>query len=629
MKLFDLEADYVRMLIKDTIETYSGQWRIIHEAIQNSHDSIQLRDDIDQGKITIDLYIGKNKIIVTDNGKGIPIEEFPTIFTLGGTAKGNPELRKILKGSQGVGIKSTVFTSKFFEVETKYAEGKWSKRVEGCYKFQDPSFDDYVEEPKLQKSDSSNIGTKVSYSLNDYSVKDFFQEIIYEYCIELGIDEIKSEEELLDLIELYFRTQTYLGCVQSLLDFSHDLKPILVVVNVRLDYPTLEAHRRNTTSQCNFISKDEYHGCVLKREFTAIYSDFQEIHGSLKKSERVDRLFGHFAEVIENPPDPILKKVLIQKITAEQAKLLLSRIRLDPNTRKAQLIDDRERLEKHRRLLDKLNGIYLVIGPRPYLAKFLRLSPKQFLSINGLPTNIGLNPPRGAGELGYLLNIHFIMDLDTTLGYGKRNIPSVVKGQADTFFADIFGLLRRLARAIVGEREAIEPRPQVWDKEKEYEAYREPDNLFRNVNLPFKLPPKEEQDVICLFHEILGSGKLKGYFPFCTSINRTYDALMYVSNRPDLEMPAEISWRDLKIVEFKIKLSEIIEDFLTEVKFLQDIDLVVVWEDDYEGEREYVVSSLERNGIEPLPSAQKRIRLGTQSCQVIILKELLFPSGEL
>ncbi|GAG89811.1 unnamed protein product, partial [marine sediment metagenome] len=63
-------------------------------------------------------------------------------------------------------------------------------------------------------------------------------------------------------------------------------------------------------------------------------------------------------------------------------------------------------------------------------------------------------------ELGYLLNIHFIIDLDTTLGYGKRNIPSVVKGQVDAFFADIFRLLRRLARAIVGERDAIEPRPE-------------------------------------------------------------------------------------------------------------------------------------------------------------------------
>lgn len=628
MQLFGLQVDYVKMLIKDTIETYSGQWRIIHEAIQNSHDAIQLCDGIDRGEIKIDLHIGTNKIVVTDNGKGVPIEEFPTIFTLGGTAKGDPKLRKLLKGSQGVGIKATVFTSKFFEIETAYADGKWSKRVEGCWKFLGPSFDDYIGEPNLQKSDSS-IWTRISYSLHDYSVGNFFEEIIYEYCNELGIDEIKSEKELLDLMELYFRTQTYVGCIQSLLGIGHDLKPIQVIVNVRLDYPTLEDHRRNTIPQCSFISKDEYHGRVLRCEFTATYSNFEEIHGSLKRSERVDRLFDHLSEVIENPPDPNQKKVLIQKIKAEQAKLLLSKVKRDSGTGRVQLVNDRERLEKHRRLLDRLNGIYLVIGPRKYLTKFLHLSPKQLISVNGLPTNIGLNPPRGAGELGYLLNIHFIIDLDTTLGYGKRNIPSVVKGQADAFFADIFGLLRRLARAIVGERDAIEPRPEVWNKEEVYEAYKVPDNPFKDIDIPLKLPPQEEQDVICLFHALLGSGKLKGYYPFCASINRTYDALMYVSRRPDQEMPSQISWRDLKIVEFKLRLSGIIEDFLTESKFVQDIDLVVVWEDDYEGDREYIVSSLERDGIKPLPGAQKRIRLGTQSCQVIILKELLFPSEEL
>jgi len=217
MKLFGLPADHVKMLIKDTIETYSGQWRLIHEAIQNSHDAIQLHNGITQGKINIDLHIGTNKVVVIDNGKGIPIDEFATVFTLGGTAKSDPELRKILKGSQGVGIKATVFTSDYFEVETNCAKGKWSKRVEGCWKYLQPDFNDDIGEPETQEEDLSNFFTKVSYSLKDYSVYDFFQEIIANYCGELDMTEISSEKELLDLLEMYFRTQTYAGCVQSLL----------------------------------------------------------------------------------------------------------------------------------------------------------------------------------------------------------------------------------------------------------------------------------------------------------------------------------------------------------------------------------------------------------------------------
>lgn len=628
MKLFGLQADYVKMLIKDTIETYSGQWRIVHEAIQNSHDAIQLHDGTSQGKITVNLHMGTNKVDVTDNGKGIPVKEFPTVFTLGGTIKGDPNMRKILKGSQGVGIKATVFTSDFFQVETNCADGKWSKRIDGCWKFLEPDFDDDIGDPEIQKSDSSSFFTRIIYSLHDYSVNDFFREIISQYCNELGIEKISSEKELLALLELYFRTQTYLGCVQSLLGVSEGTKPIRVTVNAILDYPTLEAHRRSVIAECPFISKDEYHGRALKTEFPAFYSDFGEIHGALRRPDRVDRLFDHLSEVIENPPDRNLKKVLIQKITKGQAKLLLSKIRRDYKTGKAQLIENREKLEKHKNLLDKLNGIYLVIGPRPYLNKFLHLSAKQLVSVNGLPTNIGLNPATGSGKLGYLLNIHFVMDLDTTLGYGKRNIPSVVKGQADTFFADVFGLLTQLSTLIVGERVSVEPPLDVWDKEEEYETYKTPGNSFRDIDLPLKLPPEEEQDVVCLFHELLSSGKLKGYFPFRASTLRTYDALMYVSKRTNGEMPPQISWRDLKIVEFKKKLSEIIVEFVNEKKFLQDIDLVVVWEDDYEMDKEYSVSSLERDGIEPLPGSQKRIKLGNQSCQVLILKELLFPTSE-
>lgn len=396
-------------------------------------------------------------------------------------------------------------------------------------------------------------------------------------------------------------------------------------VNIVLDYPTVEDHKRNKIPQCAFLSEEVNHGKVISREFPAIYTDFKEIYMSLKTQYKADRFFEHVSVVIENPPDRSIKKILIQKLTKEQSKMLLSDIRRDRSTGRLQLIQHPGKLEKHRKLLEKLNGIYLLIGPSPYLKKFLHLSAKQLISINGLPTNIGLNPVTSSGKLGYLLNIHFVMDLDSTLGYGKRNIPSVVKGQADTFFADIFNFLTRLASLIVGERESIEPPGDLWDKEKEYDTFQATNNTFKDIDLPLKLPPQEEQDVVCLFHELLSSGKIKGYYPFRASTNRTYDALMYISKSEDGDMPAEISWRDLKFVEFKLRLSEIIEDFRTEKKSIRDLDLLIVWEDDYEMDGEYTISFLERDGIDPLPCAQKRIKLGTQSCQVIVLKELLFP----
>jgi len=547
---------------------------------------------------------------------------------LGGTDKPFHDLHKLLKGSQGVGLKATVFTSQFFQIETHSGGKQWARRVEGCWRYMEPDFDDQVTDPQLQDSLLPGSGTTVTYSLHDYSVKEFLQEVISEYCGELNLTEVSSEQELLHLLELYFRTKTYLGCVQALLGFGTNLKPIRVRLRVCLDSPTIEEHGENQIAACAFLSSAAYHGRVLEHTFPAVYTDSLETHSALPRSQQVDRVYENIAEVIATAPNPNMKKFLAQKLSMPQVQeLLLAKIKRDPSTGEFQLVPDPDARRKHQRLLDKLNGVYLVVGPRPYLAKYLHLSPKQFISVNGSPTNIGLNPPRGAGELGYLLNIHLIIDLDITLGYGKRNLPSVVKGQADAFFADIFNILRRVAKAVVGEREAREPQTKVWRKDKEYEDYVRPSNPFRDWDLPIRVVPIEEQEVVCLFHELIARGTLRGYYPFRASTNGTYDALMYISRSTNGTMPRQIPWSDLSTVEFKLNLSALIQDFVEERKYLRDIDLAVVWTDDYEGETEYVVSSLERDGIDPLPGAQKRIRLGTQSCQIIVLRDWLIETG--
>ncbi|PVV84485.1 ATP-binding protein [Dehalogenimonas alkenigignens] len=621
MHLFGMVPEYVKRLIKDTIETYSGQWRIIHEAVQNSHDHIQLNERISRGEIVIDFKIGTNEIEVRDNGTGIPYIKYPVIFNLGGTDKKQPELRSLLKGSQGVGLKATVFTSNYFEVETSYNGGKWKTKVENAWNFEDPSFDDEISEPILQDNDTSRTGTIVRYSLHDYSVREFLNDVTSEYCDHYEVDYIESEATLIRCIENYFRTQTYLGCVKMLLGVAVGHKPITIKLNLIFNYPTLAQHQTNVLDKCSFLGDDTYHGRVISMDFSASYIDYKTEHEKLPRGSRVDVLYNHISNVIENPPDPNRKKILIQKLTSDQAKMLLSKVVRNDGT--ARLVHDETKLEKHARILEKLNGIYLVVGPRTYLKTHLLLYPQQIISVNGLPTNINISTPTGAGESGYLLNIHFIMDVNTTLGYGKRNIPGVVKGQIDSFFRDAFSMvLRRVAKAVVGERDSTDPVPDVWRKEVAFQKYEDIGNPFKTAGLPTKEIPVEEQDVICLFNQLVGRGLLKGYYPFYTSSCKTYDSLMYISNQANGNMPDRINWADLKVVEYKLKLSELIQDFIEEKKYLQTLDLAIVWENDYT-EEDYIVSSLERDGITGFPCAQKRIRSGPNSCQLLVLKEFL------
>ncbi|HMU47354.1 MAG TPA: ATP-binding protein [Chitinophagaceae bacterium] len=626
MNLFSIQDEFVKNIIKDTIETYSGQWRIVHEAIQNSHDAIQLNDKIKRGFIDIDLYVGTNKIQVRDNGTGISIEKFKNVFLLGGSDKASETTKKILKGSQGVGIKATLFTSNNFHIETIFNSKTWSVTLKDCYKYLDQSFDGDVGEPTL-KDTSNATGTLIEYTLNDYSVRDFITEIVEEHFEEVLFNEENlssielTPEQLLLILENYFRTKTYIGCVQCLLGTNGELKPIDVSLRIHLDSASLNDHRNNQIQSVSFLSDDTTHGKVYEIKFDGKYLDFFELHANLPKREQVDKLYNSFEDILNNPPAETIKKLLIQKFDKDQAKRLLYRYRRQSDGTFL-LEPDLALLSKHSRVINILNGIYLLIGQRPYVSKYFQIATKQLLSVNGLPTNIVLSPPRGA--LSYLNNVHILIDVDTKLGFGKRNIAGRTMGMINHFFVDIWSMIRKVAPEIVGLREGKDPTDiQVWNKEEEYANYLHQDNFLKNLPFYWKTIPKEEQEVISIFFELLGRKVLTGYYPFRMGVNSTYDGLFYVDESGKDNIPSTFQARLLKTIEFKRNLSELSKNFEEESKFLADIDLAICWINDCSDDDQYSVTSLERDNIRPLPGATLRIRKGTQQCQVIVLKELL------
>lgn len=624
MNIFQSNSMYIRTLIKDTIETYSGQWRLIHESIQNSHDSIQRRQGGTEGHIHIDMFVGSNKVVVRDDGTGIPISKFDSLFQLGATDKKEEEFRRILKGSQGVGIKATIFSSTYFRVATAHSTGSWSIEVNDFYRYFEEEFDGDVPDPQVDAQSPNETGTEVAYQLHDYSVSDFLHEVAEEYCRELSIEFLERESDLLEALKVYFQTNTYLGCLSALFGMIEERKNITVSFSLHLDYGTLEEHRQASFPYSPFLNQDAYHGTILRRSFPANYCDFDVTHSALDQHNKADVLYTHISEVLERPTPLERRKLLIQKFTPEQARYLIGNIRKDRVTNQHRLELDDAAIAKHAPFLNKLNSVYLIVGPRQYLNHHLHLAPKQSIAVNGLPTNISLNPPRGAGELGYLPNIHLIVDIDTTLGYGKKNIPARTKGQADAFFGDAWSILRRVARAVVGERDAVEPTGRLLDKEQALAQYSDPANPIRPLDLPSKLIPQEEQDVIALFHQLIGDGRLSGYYPFRSSVDTVYDGLMYISMDMPPQMRSPVTLRDLKNVEFKLLLSQMIKDLEDgSNKVLGEMDLVIVWEDDYNGDSDFIVTSLSRDQIEPYPGAQKRIRLGNNQCQVLVLREFL------
>ncbi len=627
MNLFGLEESCVKTIIQDTIETYSGQWRFVHEAIQNAHDSIQLNSEIKRGKVEIDLYVGSNTVSVTDNGTGIPVDNFSKVFLLGGSDKRRSDktdqhLRKILKGSQGVGIKSTLFTSKTFKVVSVHEGYAWDYEVTDCYKFNAPNFNVEIDPPDPKPTHLPS-GSTFTYSLDNYTVQEFLNDVVNEYCEETLYEELKDIEELKTAIEIYFRTKTYLGCVQSMLGINKDLKPIDVEVKLHFDLPSLEEHKCINIPRCRFISSESYYRKEISQTFPGKYIDVLEMHNNLSPRDQADRVYTDFEEVLSQPPDQTFKKILIQKLDKDTVKRLLDKPRRDRQTRELFFEPNPTLLHKHRTVLDKINGMYLVIGQRTYLANYFHIESKQHISINGLPTNISLNLPHST--LSYLNNVYVVLDANYPLGFGKRNLPSRSKGIIDAFFLDAWHMLRRVAPLIVGQKEGTDPSQfSVWNKEEQLESYKDKDNLLRALPLFFRTTPQEEQEVVALFFELIGRKLLRGYFPFRVGGNRvTYDALFLIDQNEGEKLPRNFRPSQLKTVEFKFHLSGLIQDFRDEVKFLSGIDLVVCWENDCDDDLEYNIHSLERDGILPLPGAQLRIHKETDTCQVLVLKELI------
>lgn len=623
MDLFELQKQFVTTLIHDTIETYPGTWRLVHEASQNAADAIYKNEKVKRGKISIDLYLGTNKVSVKDNGDGIPIGKFGSIFQLGGGDKRDDEIRKFLKGSQGVGIKATCYTSKYFKVVTIHEGQAWEYVATGLHKFGDEGFNQKITPPS-PKASSEASGTTLEYSLEDFSVVDFLKELVADFLEDTQKESITDDAQFKEALETYFRTKTYLGCVLRLLLNEPQLKPIDVELSLHFDFPAIEDHKKFDIQGCSFLSSPDYHGKILTHTFEGKYLDVLDLHSNLKKGHQADKVFTNFEELIGSSPDPTIRKILIQKFDKAQAKRLLFGLKRDRTTNTTGLEENASLVRKHKGVFDKLNGIYLVMSQRTYMGEWLHVGPRQILSVNGLPTNIALGTPRGA--LAYLNNIHLVLDIDAKLGFGKRNIPPRTKGAIDSFYADAWAMLRRVCPAVVGVREGKDPTDRsVWDKEKEYEAYNDRDNLFRDRPLFFKTTPVEEQEVVALFFELLGRKLLKGYFPFRVGGNQAaYDALFFIGNDTDITMPKKFTYRELKTIEFKHRLSDLIADFDNQDKFLEEIDLVICWENNcVDDTSEYNIHLLEREGIPALPGAQLRIQKGTRSCQVLVLKDFV------
>ena len=212
------------------------------------------------------------------------------------------------------------------------------------------------------------------------------------------------------------------------------------------------------------------------------------------------------------------------------------------------------------------------------------------LAVKGMPTAVRISPPV-TGFQGYWGNFHVII-LDNMLHFDEGRKTPV--GGRTRLYQDcaekvLFGEITTgvLKRAI---KDAVIPL-NLTQMSNERQSFiqgrvsgRSPlgrtDVKIRNI-------PRYEQDVVALFHELIGCGILPFYCSLDCSSKSTYDAIFEYtipkSKIGTIVQQVEGSrgnLNDTVIVEYKLNGEDLIEDIASDVKFYYMIDLLVCWDID-------------------------------------------------
>lgn len=109
--------------------------------------------------------------------------------------------------------------------------------------------------------------------------------------------------------------------------------------------------------------------------------------------------------------------------------------------------------------LKRINGLYVAIANSRNLRDKLGLPTGAWISVNGLPTDIRANI-EGKGDGGYKTSMHLVLDIDASLGIGKRNLggegPEMdgrIGNTMDEFMAHIFPNLVKIANILTENEE--------------------------------------------------------------------------------------------------------------------------------------------------------------------------------
>ena len=199
--------------------------------------------------------------------------------------------------------------------------------------------------------------------------------------------------------------------------------------------------------------------------------------------------------------------------------------------------------------------------------------------------------------IGYQANSHVIVHFtDGNPDMGRKVFQPELTRLAEKLAVRTVNAFRRFLQYVRPDTGAqiIAPDKEVYDWKKAQEDYRNQHPLALSLaghTIAHVSKPRQEQDAIALFHELIGTGTLRGFRFFGTSQSDRYDSVFFMNylEKDNVLFDAKVNRlginRDFvlpyttepKILEYKFEFDSLVSDFEKDSKFAKHVDFVVCW----------------------------------------------------
>ena len=566
-------SEHYRHQLRQTISAYNPTQIVLGEALQNAIDAIVEADDGVSHKININLDLDQSTVTVTDDGIGFPND--PSLLFLGGGTKRSGS-RKLF-GLVGVGIKVVLFSSKEFRLRANSDKGTFRYDVLDAYKFENNPPPDLTT-PSQFADDASplNNGTEVYYRFPDHTaynpIEQFIQNM-YDQCLprgnnsdfgktlKLAVERGFYENRIAGLMATFLRRYTYAGDVLNCLGGKQELLQTTIHIYVTCSNPSkafgekvgdlfdgktqfsfkISPEYLLVSDTCNWVSRQNRPGL------------FDEALG--RGGTNLTRTWKGFNTCLYADGEDY-KKLLTDK-TGDFSQTVKESIK-----------------EYEERLFPRINGILLTIGRIGDLNDFLPGGSQRVISANGVVTTHEVDLTRGRNQ-AHIRCFDLVVDVNASLNYGKSQLTDThLVNRIRRFVNDAYSTTIQTAATNWVGRVDLPP-----DDDEQYDFFLRRENL--NIpQLAIKKIPKDENDVIALFFELLGRGYIKGYQSFGLSQMDPYDGRFILKHSGDkTDPPTPADDRQLSAIEFKVTASSIIRDLEREAKDARELRLIIAWDE--------------------------------------------------